>query len=381
MDLPSTEEGPYPGGLCAAGLNLVASVTRGAVAMILRLGEGVAWPRWRARGGVLLAVSLAGCMVPPSAWASQGGAADREVVPGREIERPVHLAEGWTEVQLRGAHHRSRRVWSSGFEGERIDGARWEGESLHLAVRHGLRDNVELRGAAELHRAGLRQDASHAATYGMGDLVIGLRYALLGVEPPLSSVAVELDLRSPPAPPSPTWAAGQLHREGAARFATGTWSTRLGVIARRQLSPFSLTGHLSWHQRLPGQVSLSTESRGSLSWLQPGSGADLRAAAALQLSPFVLHAEARGGYLLPARAGTASGRLGLWSDGDAARIEGSEGWWLEASLGLQLHVTRALDLRAAFHRSLAGPGPALVPLISSRGLDFRRWELAVDHRF
>lgn len=331
--------------------------------------------------GVRFALVLAFGMLPAPAWPGEQVLPDRGVVPGREIERPLHLAQGWTELQVRGAHHRTHRVWSSGGGRERIDGARWEGESLRLAVRHGLRENVEVRGAAELHRAGLRQDTSHAVRYGMGDLVIGLRYGLLRVEPPLSSVAVALDLRGPPAPSSARWAAGQLDQAGSARFATGTWSTRLGVIARRQLSPFSVTGHLSWHQRLPGRVSLEIEPRGSFSWFQPGSGPELRTAAALQLSPFVLHVEAQGGYLLPSLAGTASGRLGLRSDGDAARIDGSEGWWLEASLGLQLQVTRALDLRAEVHRSLAGPGPGLVPLIQSRGLDFRRWEMAVAQRF
>lgn len=258
----------------------------------------------------------------------------REALPAREIERPLVLPKGWTELRVQ------------------LQRGRGEGPDLPLrlttaatTIIHGLLPGHHVRLTAPWHQA---QGGGMRAT-GPGDVQIGWRTSLLRREPPNQAVALELSWTAPSAPDASEIPLG-----------TGTPELTAALSGRRQLGGLGLTAWASATRRFPGRSGIT-----ELQMLDPGDRADLAVEALLQLAPLVVAAEPR---LIARRSARVD---------DQTVDDGGVG----AVLGLRatLQVTRAFDLEGVGSLTLRElPGGLAEPLTLG---SCRSWGGAVTGRF
>ncbi|TVQ93714.1 MAG: hypothetical protein EA397_03900 [Deltaproteobacteria bacterium] len=264
----------------------------------------------------------------------------REVLPAREIERPLHLPKGWIEIQpgvARGSH-----PWRSATETLTLGRG-------SLALRGAPWAAVELRGSVSgTSTRGLSAGAEPVLR--PGRLSFGGSYAFLWKDAPMRSLVAEIDVSSP-AMKGPTSLVLNPDTPGPERpLDLPAWTARLGLAGRHQLSPFAWSGRIGGELRgLVSEAVVAPMDPEHVAPLRPGHGLDLNTSLDLQLGPLVLRGGVAAGYTQPAR---------FLAEGAGFQVvPGTEGPWVSVDLGLTAHLTRAFDLDAGWQRTLATPRP------------------------
>jgi hypothetical protein len=218
----------------------------------------------------ILGLTLAALCLLAVPRSARGGAPPRarEVLPAIEIERPVVLPMGWTELELGGA-----------AQGKALVGG--------LQVRHGASRRIEVWFAGGV--------AGESAAVGLTDPRFGARMLLAAGEPAARSLGALLSFRAPGATRS--------------QWSVGAPELAPGVSGRAQLGPLRLEGS--------GELAIG----GAL-------GGEVRPAAALalQAGPLVFDLGADGGWQV-GNPPWSTIRAGGLVDAARGLGLGAHGWW------------------------------------------------------
>jgi hypothetical protein len=295
-------------------------------------------------GTVLLSVS--------STAAAEGGpfAAKtmREAFPAREIERPLSLPKGWVELTLGVDQKNAIGAWSPEGERDLFESTEWTYRTEYALVRYGLAQRWELWWQIPVHQAHLvNSDLGTDTRDGaVGDARFGARFKLYDAEPPRRSVVAEVGYKGPSAPESPgTYIGGPQNVSGFV-FTTGTPDLSIGVAGKQQFGPAALTVRVGYVRRFSSVVQylIEMEELQFLGRINPGDQLLSDVTLQVQGGPVVLFGGAELEYRGTTQIGTTSGG---WNPArNLDDVPGSSGNAIDATAGVQLNLSRGVDLEA-----------------------------------
>jgi hypothetical protein len=317
--------------------------------------------RWRPAVFVALVVAVAGVA---------RAAPDREVLPARRIERTLELPGGWTEIEAVGARSRSSRAFGVSGQGAPLLAGPWLDLGVEVRARHGWDARTEIFGWSTL---GYGRIADEPWSGGAGTTGAGLVRALVQRDAPLRSVVVSGWVSGPPAAGERAPRVGAIEPGTAAVPALGGWGGGVGVAAKREIAPLSVEGSARWIGRGPARRAVEVAGQpGEATGYRLGDTIEAGATLAGQLGPFAPFATFNAMRMGPLR---------LRGPGGMARSEGTNSLIATARLGIEVHATRAFDVRGSSVVDLAGSGASLAPLVDGGGLVRRGCEVGVAGRF
>lgn len=299
-----------------------------------------------------------------------GASPDREVIPARRIERTLELAQGWTEVEGSSVMRRSSSVFGSSGQLEPLVAGPWVDLGAEVRARHGWDARTEVFGWASLSFGRM---GGERWSGGPGAFGAGVVRALVQRDAPLRSAVASAWVSGPPdagdrAPTIGVVAPGTFAVPGL-----GGWGGGLGLAAKRELAPLSIEGAVAWSGRGPSGRPLEVAGRG-------GAATGYRLGDALLASGTVT---AQIGPLAPfvAASGARRGPLRLRESEGLMRVDGTSTLLASAQVGVEVHATRAFDIRASRSVDAAGAGSGLIPLAGGAGLAGRGYAVQVAGRF
>jgi hypothetical protein len=210
----------------------------------------------------------------------------REPLPAREVERPVVLPRGWSQLQMAIRWRKVEALWNGGAANHQIT-------TFEPEVRHGLARGVDVGIVVPAHVVDrpTRRSFGPAERSSLGDPALLVHLALLRTEPPNSSIALALHHSSP--------AGGLPHTLGAP-------ATRAALVARRQVGGIGITADAGYQRRWAAPARWlppSLQEDGPNPVVALGDVVDLSVEILLQGGPLVL-------ALRPSYQATQATRLG-----------------------------------------------------------------------
>lgn len=285
-----------------------------------------------------------------------GPKSSREVMPAREVERPLDLPRGWTEFTLSHQVKLGTGKWSPDGEMVPFDSARWTYHTTTLEWRFGMSRRAEIGWDVPFHIANLTNDklGTDTTAASIGDVRFRYRYRIYEEEAPMTALVAELEIKGPTGRETPsTYTGGPLQVSNFV-FTSGQWDVYAGVAGRRQIGPLALTARLGYERRFSGlaQFVIETNDNQFVGRIKPGDRIHANIEAMIQLGPFAIAARPVFTHRQVTKLGVTA-KNWLNPGADLSPVETSDGWALDlegqltfnATRGFDVHLTGALPLR------------------------------------
>lgn len=310
-------------------------------------------------GGVAVATTA-------SATVPFGPKSSREVMPAREIERPLDMPRAWSEFTLGHTVKLGTGAWSPDGEVEPFENARWTYHTTLIRWRYGLARRSEMAWDVPIHVGNLKNDVlgTNTTSASVGDIRFRYIYQLYeSDEAPMTSAVVEAELKGPTGRETPGTYVGGPNQVSNFIFSTGTWDFYLGVAGKKQVGPAAFTGRLGYQRRFSGntQFVVETTENQFVGRFKPGDRLVGEIEAMGQLGPVAL--ALRPTFMLrgPTKMGVTA--KNWFNPGqDLVAIEDSDGWSLDLNGQLTLNATRGFDVHLQGSFPLRGEDLQLFPL-------------------
>lgn len=294
-----------------------------------------------------------------------GPKSSREVMPAREIERPLDLPRGWSEFELSHDVKMATGAWGSDGSIDPFEDARWTYHTTNIRWTYGVSRRSDMQWDIPFITGHLRNDklGTNTTAISLGDIRFRYRYRLYETEAPLTSVIAEGELKGPSGRETPGSYQGGPNQISTFVNSTGTWDAYLGIAAKRQVGPLAFTGRLGYQRRFSGLAGflVETEQNQFLGRFKPGDRITAEVDVTGQVGPVALS-------LRPRFRNRASTRVGVTADtwynpgADLKKVEGSNGNELDLGAQLTLNATRGFDVHLRGNLPLMGEDLQFFPL-------------------
>ncbi len=290
--------------------------------------------------------------------------------PAIEVERPLVLGAGWLEIEVRADLKRATGTYAGDGAVEPLPaGVGWLYTTEQIGLRYGFLPNAEIYAEVPFAYAVLTEGADRTSEFGLADLRVGSRVQWFRRHSPGASVASDLCI-TVPAGGEDGGSVGLPRDATAVPLAVGVAGATLELLARRQFGPTSVTGAVGYTHFFEGQTAYRVASSQAF---KPGDQTGLRLQPLLQLGPVALFGE------LDLRVRYAAATRGS-PDTGLTPLSGSDGWWATLSPGLQVDLSRGLDLRAAVSLPIAGEDAEFFPIETLTPTRGPGWTAAIRGR-
>jgi hypothetical protein len=272
----------------------------------------------------------------------------RDPFSNRSNERGLVLGKGWFQVGLGSSYKLASGYWDSEGIKQDFESTDWTYTTQHLDLRYGITRNAELYWKFKTHYVSLKNTdlETDITQFGIGDPEFGYKFQLFRTNAPLTSVIVYGDYKAPLANETPGNYVGGPNTFSSVILTTGTADVTTGMAAKKQLGPLAVTLDYAHVFRTSGlaQYAIETDLNQFQTRVKPGDIDKIDAEASLQLGPVALS----GGALFQQRKAFQIGptSAGVFPNKNLKKIEGSDGWSLDAKAGLILNVFTELDIAA-----------------------------------
>ncbi|NOY27360.1 MAG: hypothetical protein GXP62_15945 [Oligoflexia bacterium] len=288
----------------------------------------------------------------------------RDPLPSREFERGLVIGKGWAEWAFGADIKTATGYWDG--QGNKRDWAntKFTHSTQRLTVRYGLSRRAELW--MELPFVYERLTNPDAGTdlsqFGIGDPRFGWKYEPFRSMAPVTSLILYTWYKGPAGNESPGNSGGGPDSFTDFVVSTGTPDMAFGAAGKRQIGPLAFTLDLSYIRRFSGVTMWAVETTYNRysGRVKPGDITRVAGDVMLQLGPVAVH----GGADFQLRQVLKSGNsvTGLFPGRDLAPVEGSEGWSLDAPVGVVLNLTRGVDIDLALRVPVRGEDLQFFPI-------------------
>ena len=283
----------------------------------------------------------------------------------REVSRGLHLPKGWAEFSLGFDYKLATGSWDSEGVMAPFENANFLYTTQRISARYGFTNSTELFISVPVHYINLTNTANGADTSGLypGDPRFGFRMGLLDNDLPLTSVIFEAEMKVPAGNEDPgSYIAGP---SVFSQFVTttGTQDLQLSLAAKRQVtSNLAVGGHVGYNHRFSSIVHYLIElgENQGAGRIKPGAQIFAGATVTAQAGPVALTVSPTYMSQAEVRVGTTSG--GLSPDGQLEPVAGSDGEYLDLSVGMTVHFNRNIDLSVGANIPLMGEDLMFFPV-------------------
>lgn len=302
------------------------------------------------RGGGLAAVAIvaAGLLASVPAEAGLfGPKSSREVMPAREVERPLDMPRGWSEFTF---GHKAK-IGTGRFDSDGsivpFEDTSWTYHTSLLRWRFGLSRRVDIQWDIPFHVGRLVNDelGTNLTSGAVGDISFTYRYRLFEKDAPMNAVVLEGMVEGPTGRETPGTYRGGPAQMSQIVTTSGSWDVYGGIAARQQVGPFRFTERAGYMRRFSSltQFVVETDNDQFAGRFKPGDRFQVSGEALVQLGPVAIAAGPRLAIRGPTKAGVTTDSW--WNPGkDLRAYEGSGGLETYIDASLTLNATRGFDV-------------------------------------
>lgn len=313
--------------------------------------------------GLLLGVGL---VAEPAQAGLFGPKSSREVMPAREVERPLDLPRGWSEFTLSHDVKLGTGGWSPDGQVVPFEHASWTWHTSLLRWRFGLTRRSDIQWDLPFHVGRLTNDelGTNLTAGNLGDIRFTYRYRLYEAEDaPMTAVVVEASLEGPTGRETPGTYRGGPQQMSTILTTSGSWDAYLGVAARRQVGPLRFTGRAGYMRRFSGltQFVVEIENGQFAGRFKPGDRVQASVEVLGQIGPVAVAASPRFAYRAATKAGVTSN---TWYNpgSEMTAYPNSDGIELDLDANIIVNATRGFDIILQGSLPLVGEDLQFFPL-------------------
>jgi hypothetical protein len=288
----------------------------------------------------------------------------RDPFANREVDRGLVLGKGWAQIDLGSAFKPAVGYWDGDGEPVDFENANWLYTTQHLAIRYGITHRGEMYWTVKTHYASLTNDllGTDVSQFGLGDPEFGYKLEVFKTLSPMTSVIVYGNYKAPLGNESPGNATGGANTFTSIVMTTGTPDLTFGAAAKRSFGPAAVHVDAGYVYRASGitKYVLETDANQFNARIKPGNVVKVEADVSVQVAMAYLSGGLTVAQRNVTKAGPSSG--GISAARNLVEITGTDGWSLDADVGLNVNVTRGVDLIGGVNIPLRGEDLAFFPI-------------------
>lgn len=318
------------------------------------------------------ACGIAGLGIMMSLWTGTaqavpfGPKSSREVMPAREVERPLDMPRGWSEFTFGHSAKFGNGKWTADGQSESFEHAKWTWHTTLVRWRYGMTRRSDIQWDLPFHYGVLVNDelGTNLRSGNLGDIRLTYRYRLYEAEEaPMTAVVVESSIKGPTGRETPGTYRGGPDQMSTIITSSGSWDVYLGAAARRQVGPSRFTARLGYMRRFSGltQFVVETDNDQFAGRFKPGDRLQASIEAMAQVGPVALGVAPSFAYRAATKAGVTSSN---WINPGSSLVayEGSDGVEVDLGVTLLVNVTRGFDFMVNANLPLMGEDLQFFPL-------------------
>lgn len=301
-----------------------------------------------ARLGCALGLLGGLAMATPAEAGLFGPKSSREVMPAREVERPLDMPRGWSEFTFGHATKLGNGRWTADGQSESFENAKWTFHTTLVRWRFGITRRSDLQFDVPFHVGRLVNEelGTKLVSGNVGDIGMTYRYRLYeSEESPMTAVVVETSIEGPTGRETPATA-----RPGPLSMSTilttsGSWDVYAGLAARRQVGPLRFTARAGYMRRFSSLVQfvVETENDQFAGRFKPGDRVQGELEALVQLGPVAVGGSPRFAYRSATKAGVTS-KNWINPGSELQPFAGSDGVEVDLDATVIVNATRGFDI-------------------------------------
>jgi len=294
-----------------------------------------------------------------------GPKASREVMPAREVERPLDLPRGWSEFTFGHKVKLASGRWTADGTSVPFESASWTWHTSLVSWRYGLTRRSDIQWDVPFHVGRLvNEDLGTDLTSGnVGDIRFWYRYRLYEEEAPMTAVVVEAFIEGPTGRETPGTQRGGPSQMSTIVTTSSSWDVYAGLAARRQLGPLRFTARAGYMRRFSSlsQYVVEVEEDQFAGRFKPGDRIQGSIEVLGQVGPVALAAQPRFAWRDETKAGVTTNSW--WNPGKELQpFEGSDGIEVDLDMQLTVNATRGFDVHLQGSLPLVGEDLQFFPL-------------------